>query len=313
MHLDWAIALAGAGVGFIVGLTGMGGGALMTPLLVLVFGITPSAAVASDLVAAVIMKPVGGFVHLRKGTVNLRLVAWLMLGSVPAAFVSVWALSLVDDADRIDSVIKVAVGVALLLASFAMVTKGAFTKRHVAAGAIADIHVHPGRTLAIGVFGGLVVGLTSVGSGSLMMVLLMLLYPTLVASELVGTDLVQAVPLVGSAALAHVIFGNVQLGLTTSLVIGAVPAVYLGAHVSARSADHVIRPILVTVLLLSSLKMFGVSTEVVGGVAVVLAAATTWAILRHRTAAAADAAAEAAGGAAGAGAPDEAAIAALEA
>ena len=92
MHIDWAIALAGAGVGFIVGLTGMGGGALMTPLLVLVFGISPSAAVSSDLVAAMIMKPVGGGVHLRRGTVDLNLVKWLVLGSVPAAFASVWAL-----------------------------------------------------------------------------------------------------------------------------------------------------------------------------------------------------------------------------
>lgn len=280
MHLDWAIALAGAGVGFIVGLTGMGGGALMTPLLVLVFGITPSAAVASDLVAAVIMKPVGGVVHLRKGTVNMRLVAWLMAGSVPAAFASVWVLSRIGDTDRIDSLVKVSVGIALLLASGAMVAKGAFTRRHGEAGSIATLHVHPSRTLAIGVFGGLVVGLTSVGSGSLMMVLLMVLYPSLIASELVGTDLVQAVPLVGSAALAHVLFGNVEFGLTTSLVIGAVPAVWVGAHVSARAADHVIRPILVLVLVLSGLKMLGVSTPIVGGVALVLAGLTAWAIVR---------------------------------
>ena len=140
--------------------------------------------------------------------------------------------------------------------------------------------IHPARTVLIGVFGGAVVGLTSVGSGSLMMVLLMILYPTLVASELVGTDLVQAIPLVASAALAHLWFDRVDLGLTTSLVIGAVPAVYLGARFSSRSPDHIIRPILAMVLILSGLKMLKVPTLVVGVLAVVLAGVAVVMIMR---------------------------------
>ena len=271
MSFDWVIALAGAGVGFIVGLTGMGGGALMTPMLVLIFGISPSAAVSSDLVAAVIMKPVGGAVHLRRGTVNMKLVAWLVAGSVPSAFLSVWLLSLLDDPARVDDIVKVSVGLALLLASGAMVAKGAFSGSRKVGGSTQDIEIRVVRTILIGVFGGLVVGLTSVGSGSLMMVLLMILYPTLLASELVGTDLVQAVPLVGAAALGHVLFGNVEFGLTTSLVVGAVPGVYLGARVSSRSPDHIIRPVLAMVLILSGLKMLNVSTPIVGGLAVALA------------------------------------------
>jgi len=280
MHIDCAIALAGAGVGFIVGLTGMGGGALMTPLLVLVFGISPSAAVSSDLVAAMIMKPVGGGVHLRRGTVDLNLVKWLVLGSVPAAFASVWALQHFADPARVNTIIQYAVGAALLLASLAMVAKGAFSghRRESAGGGV--VKIHRARTVLIGVFGGAVVGLTSVGSGSLMMVLLMILYPMLMASELVGTDLVQAIPLVASAAIAHLVFDKVDFGLTTSLVIGAVPAVYVGARFSSRSPDHVIRPILAMVLILSGLKMLKVPNLVVGCTAVVLSVAAVVMIRR---------------------------------
>ena len=280
MHIDWALALAGAGVGFIVGLTGMGGGALMTPMLVLFFGISPAAAVSSDLVAAVIMKPIGGGVHLRRGTVNLELVKWLVVGSIPTAFLSVWALQQFADPARVNTIVQYSVGAALLLASVAMVAKGAFSGRRREDRSKGPVTVHPARTVLIGAFGGAVVGLTSVGSGSLMMVLLMILYPTLVASELVGTDLVQAIPLVAAAALAHMLFGHVQLDVTTSLVLGAVPGVYLGARLSSRSPDHIIRPILAMVLILSGLKMLKVPNVVVGAVAVVLSVATVVMIVR---------------------------------
>ena len=271
MGIDWGIALAGLGVGFIVGLTGMGGGALMTPILVLVFGMPPLAAVSSDLAAAVVMKPIGGGVHLRRGTVNLRLVMWLVVGSVPAAFLSVWVLESLSNPARVNDIVQYAVGAALLLASLALVAKGAFSGRvRVHAGDVNSITLHPFRTVMIGVFGGVVVGLTSVGSGSLMMVLLLMLYPTLAASELVGTDLVQAIPLVGAAALGHALFGKVDLPVTLSLLIGSVPGVYLGARVSSRSPDRLIRPVLAVVLIVSGLKMLKVSTPVVGAVAAVL-------------------------------------------
>jgi uncharacterized membrane protein YfcA len=141
-------------------------------------------------------------------------------------------------------------------------------------------------TLCIGVFGGLVVGMTSVGSGSLMIVLLMLLYPALSSREMVGTDLVQAIPLVASAALGHLVFGHASFDTTTSVLIGAVPGVYFGAHISSRASDKYIRPVLVAVLMLSALKLLDVSNGVLLGVLITVITAglayTVTSIVRRR-------------------------------
>ncbi len=262
--IDPKITLAGALVGFIVGLTGMGGGALLTPILVLFLGIDPLTAVSSDLVAAVVMKPVGGAVHMRRGTVNYRLDGWLMLGSIPAAFAAVIVLTRVADPAATASIIKTTIGCALLLASAALVAKAVLgARRKVDAGPVDAIAVKPIATLAVGIFGGTVVGLTSVGSGSLMIVLLLLIYPRLSSRQLVGTDLVQAVPLVGSAAIAHLFFGDVHFDLTASLLIGSLPAVYVGAKISSRAPDNFIRPVLAVVLVASGLKLLKVPNEAV--------------------------------------------------
>jgi uncharacterized membrane protein YfcA len=273
VDFDAGVTLAGLLVGFVVGLTGMGGGALMTPILVLLFGINPLAAVSSDVVAAVAMKPVGGAVHLRRGTVNLNLVRWLALGSVPAAFAGVLVLRAIGAPEVADR-LKVLLGAVLLVAAGAIVAKGVLQARRRAGGAegaaltggVHAIAIQPGRTLLIGVVGGLVVGMTSVGSGSLVIVLLMLVYPALSSNELVGTDLVQAIPLVLSAAVGHVLFGDLQLGLTASLLVGSVPGVYVGARVSSRAPDRIIRPVLVIVLTVSALKLLGASNVVVASV-----------------------------------------------
>ncbi len=264
---DPHIALAGVVVGFMVGLTGMGGGALLTPILVLVFGIDPLAAVSSDLVAAVVMKPVGGAVHLRRRTVNMRLVRWLMLGSIPTAFASVVILTQISGGVGVDETVRQLVGAALLLASLGLLLKGTFSGRAGTTDAQA-IEVHRLWTLLIGVFGGAMVGLTSVGSGSLMMVLMLLVYPQLTSAQLVGTDLVQAVALVASAAVAHLLFGDVRFGITGSLLVGAIPAVWLGAHVSSRAPDRVIRPLLPVILVASGLKMMGVPTTATAAVSI---------------------------------------------
>ena len=265
--IDPAIAVAGAVVGLMVGLTGMGGGALLTPILVMFFGIDPLTAVSSDLVAAVVMKPVGGAVHLRRGTVNLGMVRWLVAGSIPTAFLSVVVLTRIADPDAIDEIVRQLVGAALLLASVALLLKGVFSGRRATVDAT-SVQIHPFLTLAIGVFGGAMVGLTSVGSGSLMMVLMLLVYPQLTSAQLIGTDLVQAVALVASAAVAHLLFGDVQLGLTGSLLIGAIPAVWVGAHISSRAPDRFIRPILPVILIASGMKMLGVPTTATAGVAI---------------------------------------------
>ncbi len=252
MHLDPWVALAGLGVGFVVGLTGMGGGALMTPVLVLLFGIQPLAAVSSDLVAAVVMKPVGGGVHLRRGTVRLDLVKWLALGSVPSAFAGVLVLRAIGAA-RVQDRLQLLLGLVLVVAAAAMVARWILQPRRATRAEPVRVRAIP--TVLVGVVGGLVVGMTSVGSGSLMIVALMMLYPAMSTGELVGTDLVQAIPLVLSAALGHMLFGHLELGLTGALLLGSIPGVYLGARVSARAPDAIVRPALAVVLLLSALKL----------------------------------------------------------
>lgn len=258
--IDLTVALAGLGVGFIVGLTGMGGGALMTPILVLLFGIPPLAAVSSDVVASMVMKPVGGAVHWKRGTVHRPLVLWLMLGSIPTAFLGVLVLKAFGDRADLQGIVKTALGVALLVVVGGLLARPLLQRRHKAGESEVPLQVKKWRTLAIGVVGGLVVGVTSVGSGSLMIVLLLMLYPRIRMSELVGTDLVQAIPLVSSAALGHLFFGDFQLGLSASILVGSIPGVFVGALFSTRAPDHVIRPALMVVLLGSSLKLLGVST-----------------------------------------------------
>lgn len=273
--MDWGISLAGLGVGFVVGLTGMGGGALMTPILVLFFGIDPLTAVSSDLMASLIMKPFGAGVHARRGTVNWKLVRWLVIGSVPAAFAGVVVLKALGGNDLQDT-LKVLLGAALLVASVSIVIRQRLQQRREMSapveGAQHRIVLRPLPTILIGIAGGFIVGMTSVGSGSLMIVMLLLLYPTLSAGQLVGTDLVQAIPLVAAAAFGHLLFGDFELGLTTALLVGAIPGVYLGARISSRAPDRVIRPILVVVLALSGAKLLGASDEVVISLLVVAAA-----------------------------------------
>jgi uncharacterized membrane protein YfcA len=262
--MDLTLALAGLGVGIVVGMTGMGGGALMTPLLVLLFGVPPVAAVSSDLAASAVMKPFGGWVHARNGTVNWRLVGWLCVGSVPAAFLGVLLLRLVGDDDAMQHTIKTALGVALLLAAGGLLLKAWVGRRRQGAGPAPAITVRPVRTLLLGAAGGLIVGLTSVGSGSLIIVALMMLYPALRANDLVGTDLVQAIPLVTAAALGHLFFGDLHLDIAAAVLIGSIPGVLLGARVSSRAPAGLVRAALVIVLLTSALKLLDVSNAVVG-------------------------------------------------
>jgi uncharacterized protein len=262
--IDPAVALAGLFVGFVVGLTGMGGGALMTPILVLLFKVQPLVAVSSDIVAAMVMKPVGGGVHWRRGTVNTQLVKWLMLGSVPSAFLGVLLLKLSGQGEALQQHVKLALGLALLVVAAGLIIRPLLTRGRQTGDSVAPLGVKKLPTVLIGIAGGLVVGLTSVGSGSLMMILLLMLYPKLRLSELVGTDLVQAIPLVASAALGHAMFGDFRLALTASILIGSIPGVFIGAQLSSRAPDAVIRPALIVVLLGSALKLLGTSNLVLG-------------------------------------------------
>jgi uncharacterized membrane protein YfcA len=275
--IDWTVALAGLAVGSVVGVTGMGGGALMTPILVLLFGIPPHIAVGSDLTASLFMKPIGAWVHLRRGTVNGALVRFLCLGSIPSAFAGAALINHLGQSSNVNGAIRSILGVALLVAATAMLLKEALASRRSGPPGTSEvpIAVKPLRTVAVGVLGGFVVGMTSVGSGSLLIVMLMLLYPRLSGSRLVGTDLAQAIPLVGAAALGHVVFGDVHFGLTASLLVGSIPGVYLGARFSSRAPDRLIRPVLVVVLVASALKLLGSSNQVAGAVIGTLVAGWT--------------------------------------
>ncbi len=288
--MDGLLVLGGLGVGVVVGLTGMGGGALMTPMLVIFFGVDPVTAVSSDLVVSLVMKPFGAGVHAKEGTVNYGLVKWLCLGSVPSAFLGVVLLNALGG-DDVSDLVKRYLGYALLMAAVSMVVRHEINRRRgthrPVDGAQHSLVVRPLPTFLIGVAGGLIVGMTSVGSGSLIIVLLLLLYPTLSAGQLVGTDLVQAVPLVGAAALGHLLFGDVEFGLAGSLMLGAIPGVIIGARISSRAADHVIRPILVVVLLASGAKLLDAPNELLLGflgLAVLVGGALWWRASRRSAA-----------------------------
>jgi uncharacterized membrane protein YfcA len=274
--VDPVLILAGLGVGIVVGLTGMGGGALMTPLLVLVFGVPPLAAVSSDLAASAVMKPFGGWVHARRGTVNWSLVRWLCLGSVPSAFCGVLLTRLIPGQAAVQEYVQYALGIALLLAATGLVAKAvAGRARAEPASTIATeppLRPRPLPTVLLGMGGGLVVGLTSVGSGSLIIVILLALYPRLRPNSLVGTDLVQAVPLVAAAAFGHLFFGDLHFDLAGAILIGSVPGVLLGARLSSRAPAGIVRAGLVVVLLASGLKLFGVPNPVLATVAAALIA-----------------------------------------
>src|SRR5215472_12613313 len=291
MHVDPYIVLGSAVVGLLVGMTGAGGGALMTPMLILLFGVKAPAAISSDLVAAVLMRPVGAVVHMRKGTVSYRLVGWLALGSVPFAFLGTYLLHLLGRTSAAPTHVEQALGAALLTGAAAMVIRYVLDRRagQDRTAAIRELVVRPLPTVVIGMIGGLIVGLTSVGSGSLMIVLLLFLYPMISAGRLVGTDLTQAVPLTLAAALGALIFGHVDFGVTVSLIIGSVPAVLVGSMFSSRAPDRYVRPVIAFAIFASGLKYVGLGTTALGWTlaAVLAAALALWVavtVARSRTA-----------------------------
>jgi uncharacterized protein len=260
------VVLGSAVVGLLVGMTGAGGGALMTPMLILLFSVKPAAAISSDLVAAVVMRPVGAAVHFQRGTVNTKLVLALSAGSVPAAFGGAYALHLLSNGKQATHLTEVALGAALLVGAGAMVLRFLLDRKsgNQRDGDFAGLSLKPAQTVAIGVLGGAIVGITSVGAGSLMIVLLMFLYPTLSAKRLVGTDLTQAIPLTASAALGALAFGHVQMPVTSAVILGSVPAVLVGSLLASRFPDRHLRPVITFVILASGLKYVGVDAATLG-------------------------------------------------
>ncbi|HEK1008305.1 TPA: sulfite exporter TauE/SafE family protein [Pseudomonas putida] len=255
---SFGFTIAGLVVGFIVGMTGVGGGSLMTPIL-LWFGISPATAVGTDLLYAAITKASGVWVHARNKNIDWKITGWLSLGSVPAAALTLWFLStLHTDTSALNAVIKQGLAVVLILTALAILFKTrlqAFANRHAG-----DHYSLSDRSLNIltvltGVVLGVMVTLTSIGAGALGTVALFLLYPFLVTRRLVGTEIAHAVPLTLVAGLGHAGMGNMDWSLLGYLLLGSLPGIYLGSHLTGRISDRVLRPCLAAMLLLIGYKL----------------------------------------------------------
>ncbi len=250
-------ALAGFAVAAVVGITGMGGGALMTPALIFLGVGGTSTVVTSDLTAAAVYKTGAALVHWRQGAPHLRLAGWLIAGSVPTAFLGPHLVRRLAPESNLDTVLQASLGVALLLATVTFALRLALQLRRARRGGrpTGEPVIRPVPTLLIGALGGLLVGITSVGSGSVIMIALVILYPTLPALRLVGTDLVQAVPLVLAAAISNILASGLDLSVTVPLIIGSVPGSVLGSRLAPKVPTSVIRRGLVTVLTMSGLAL----------------------------------------------------------
>lgn len=254
--MELPYTLAGLVVGLIVGLTGIGGGALMTPLLVLGFNVPPLAAVGTDLLYAAATKTTGVWVHWRHGTVNWRIVRLLALGSVPGALSTLLILNHVAiDASVLSRLITTGLSIALILTALVLFGRGWLDRRQ--GGPCTNAPSVTWRTPCVALMGftvGAMVSLTSIGAGALGTALLVMLYPQLRGAHIVGTDLAHAVPLAAIAGLGHLHMGSVDLALLMNLLLGSLPGVYLGSRLATRLPDHVLRPVLATLLLLVGIR-----------------------------------------------------------
>ena len=255
--MDWLYPLSGFVVGGIVGLTGVGGGSLMTPLLVLLFGIHPATAVGTDLLYAAIPKSGGTVVHAKKGHVDWRITGLLAAGSIPASILTIWALSyLPKQSPAISHIISVSLGVALLLTACAIIFRQKLQRyalRH--ADDSAHTKLQAPITVATGLVLGILVTISSVGAGALGVAVLFFLYPRLPAIRIVGSDLAHAVPLTLIAGLGHWAIGSVDWSLLGSLLIGSLPGIWLGSHASAKVPERILRPMLAIMLVLVGSKL----------------------------------------------------------
>jgi uncharacterized protein len=249
--VDFALVAFGLGVGILVGMTGIGGGSLMTPMLILVFGVTPVTAIGTDLAYAAVTKTVGGYKHLRQKTVDIRLSSWMAIGSVPAAIAGVYVLTLLEDwlgHDFEDAVIAILAG-ALLLTGAATLVRAFLKRMHERERETIEMERrHKVAAVLLGLCVGFVLGVTSAGSGALIAVGLILLF-RLAPARVVGTDVFHAAILLWAAGLAHVIACNVDFGLAGTILLGSVPGVWLGSHWSVRVEPAVLRMTLAIVLI----------------------------------------------------------------
>lgn len=256
--MEFAYSFAGLVVGFIVGLTGIGGGALMTPILIVVFGIPPITAVSTDLLYAAVTKFGGTFSYARKKLVEWRIVLLLLGGSIPGSLLTLHYLKGLDGLEQIEHLMNLTLGISLVLTSIAV-----FLRNRIRGQAMKWQHTNfagharkwrPFVTLFMGLLLGGLVTLSSVGAGALGTALLILLYPRMTMPAIVGTDLVHAVVLTGVAGAGHYQMGSVDIELLIYLLIGSLPGVFLGSHIGARLSPKVMQPIMGSILLAIGLR-----------------------------------------------------------
>jgi uncharacterized protein len=255
ISMDFGYIIAGFVVGFLVGLTGVGGGSLMTPILLLIFHIKPAVAVGTDLLYASITKSVGIFAHGKLGNIDWSIVKLLAIGSVPASIVTILILRTIDvESSEAISTIKFWLGIALIITSIAVLLREklvAFAKND---RWLPERFVAP-ATIILGVILGSLVTLTSVGAGALGVTALILLYPREKITTIVGSDIAHAVPLTLVAGLGHAAIGTINYGLLGTLLIGSIPGIYFGSHMSSKVAEHWLRIALASILIYVGIKL----------------------------------------------------------
>jgi uncharacterized protein len=274
--LDYRISIVGLFIGFLVGLTGMGGGSLLAPIMILLFRIPPVWAVGTDIAYSTVTKALGSVVHIRQKNVNFKVALWLACGSVPATFLSVSLVQYIRKhyGTAVNGIILHTLGFTLLLVAVLLVLKPLImhrldqkrieTQKQTALKSEMDLTkrsnhwekwYRPLVTALVGAFVGFLVGLTSVGSGTLIIVSMAFLFPRLTAKELVGTDIFQAFMLLAAGAIAYLSAGTINWPIVGMLLIGSLPGVFLGSKLSKFIPDRYMRPVLATVLVISGLKL----------------------------------------------------------
>jgi len=257
--VDWLYTLSGFLVGLIVGVTGVGGGSLMTPLLVLFFGVPPATAVGTDLLYASLTKTVGGWVHSRRGTVDWKVFRLMAMGSLPSAAVTIGLLKYLALEDAtLQNLVTNVLSVALLATATVLLFKDAIKKlARRKDGTVCQLHHRylPAATITTGAVVGSLVTFSSIGAGVLGTVAILFLYPRMSAVKVIGTDIVHAVPLTAVAGMGHLALGSVDLVLLGSLLLGSIPGIYIGSHLGIKIPEQVLRRVLATMLFIIGLKM----------------------------------------------------------
>jgi uncharacterized membrane protein YfcA len=256
--INWGYSVSGFGIGVLVGITGVGGGSLMTPLLILLFGIHPATAVGTDLLYASVTKSVGTVIHWRNKTVDWRVVFRLAAGSVPATALTILVLSHFErHGNKPSTLISNVLGIALILTAITIMFRGYVIRYLAARKMILSDDRTRGWTIFTGAVLGVLVSLSSVGAGAIGVSVLLILYPALPTVRIVGTDIAHAVPLTLVAGFGHWLLGDINFMLLGSLLIGSLPGIIIGSQMAPRIPDPILRLVLASTLVLVGSKLLG--------------------------------------------------------